>query len=149
MGINKLVKCLAERVVPPIRVLLVDDNPEFLDAAVRFLSTDWRIDVVGKASSGPEAIRKVSKFRPDLVLVDSTLPGMDGLQTARQIKVLPGAPCVIVLTLFERRPHQISSDDAYVDAFITKSSIGVEIQRMVDEISFQTSRIFASQALTV
>jgi DNA-binding NarL/FixJ family response regulator len=67
-----------------LRCLIVDDSEEFLDSASRLLSAQG-LEVVGRASSGVEAVRLVATLRPDVVLVDVRLGDEDGLEVARRI----------------------------------------------------------------
>jgi CheY-like chemotaxis protein len=75
----------------PIRMLMVDDSPTFLDAATTFLSRVPRFEVVGRALSGEEALEQVHQLQPDLVLLDLAMPGMDGLEVTRRLKAQSGA----------------------------------------------------------
>src|SRR5512136_68810 len=61
-----------------VRILLVDDSPEFLGAAARFLATDPQIEIVGHALSARKAIEEVTRLQPDLVLLDLAMPEMHG-----------------------------------------------------------------------
>lgn len=67
-----------------LRCLIVDDSEEFLDSASRLLSAQG-LEVVGRASSGVEAVRLVATLRPDVVLVDVRLGDEDGLEVARRL----------------------------------------------------------------
>jgi two-component system nitrate/nitrite response regulator NarL len=67
-----------------LRCLIVDDNEEFLDSASRLLSTQG-LDVVGRASSGAEAVRLVRALGPDVALVDVQLGDEDGLELTRRL----------------------------------------------------------------
>jgi DNA-binding NarL/FixJ family response regulator len=81
-----------------MRVLLVDDNPEFLMAAQRFLSLAPRLEVVGHANSGEEAIDRAKTLRPELVLINWSLPGVNGLEAIRRIQAQPNPPKIIMLS---------------------------------------------------
>ena len=136
---------MAAQVRLPARVLLVDANPVFRDASARYLVRDPRIRVVWRSCSGRAAIRLVTALKPDLVLIASWLPEMDGLQTARTIKSLPNAPFVVLLTLFDRQPHQVTADDDFVDAFITKEYLISEMPRLIDAWFGQVGRLIPDQ----
>ena len=88
----------AEVVSLPIRVLVVDDHAEYLAAVTAFTARLPRICVVGTATNGREATRLVRELAPDLVLLDISMPEMDGLTAARLIKGRPGAPLVVIVT---------------------------------------------------
>ena len=73
----------------PIRTLLVDDSPGFLDALSRLLLRVPQIIVSATASNGVEALAAVAHNHPDLVVIDVAMPGMNGLEATRQIKHEP------------------------------------------------------------
>jgi DNA-binding NarL/FixJ family response regulator len=71
--------------VDPIRVLLVDDNPNFLAITRLVLLTTEDIEVVGDADDGEKSLEQVEKLRPDVVVMDCRMPRMDGAEATRQI----------------------------------------------------------------
>jgi DNA-binding NarL/FixJ family response regulator len=81
----------------PVRVLLVDDDRRFRAMARRVLVADGA-DVVGEAESGAEAVAAVARCRPDVVLLDIGLPGIDGLEVARRLRAVDGGPVVILIS---------------------------------------------------
>jgi DNA-binding NarL/FixJ family response regulator len=107
----------------PLRILLVDDSAEFLESAARLLSLHKELWIVGRASSGSAALEQVAALRPDLVLMDLAMPGMNGLETTRQIKARPAPPRVIIMTLYDVAEYRAAARDATADGFIAKSSI--------------------------
>ena len=120
--------------IAPIRVLLVDDNPEFIDATERFLSTDSWLEVIGHTLSGEEALDRSSQLKPDLVLMDLAMPRMNGLETTRQLKAMPGAPRVIILTLYDNSEYRSASKAANADGFIAKSDLGIQLISMIHNL---------------
>jgi len=107
----------------PIRVLLVDDSQEFLKAVSRFLAVDPEIDLVGVALAGQDALVLVTGLRPDLVLMDLTMPQMNGLEATRQIKAMPGAPIVIILTGYDTPEYRSAAAAAGADGFVYKPEL--------------------------
>ncbi len=69
-----------------IRVLVVDDDPDFVEAAKASLAVDRRIEVVGGAASGEEAVKQAAALRPEVVAMDVVMPGLDGLEATRLIR---------------------------------------------------------------
>jgi DNA-binding NarL/FixJ family response regulator len=84
-------------VADPLRVVVVDDHELFRNGLAKMLS-DRGISVAGVVSSGEEALESIPRLRPNVVLMDLSLPGMSGVEaTRRLLAVLPGA-CVVALT---------------------------------------------------
>jgi two-component system, NarL family, nitrate/nitrite response regulator NarL len=81
--------------------LLVDDSEEFLASATQLLSLQG-VQVVGRASSGDEALRLVSRLSPDVALVDVELGDEDGIELARQLTSSGSPPTVILISLRDR-----------------------------------------------
>lgn len=105
------------------RIFLVDDNPDFISASRRFLSFEPDIEVVGWAASGREALEQVPRLRPDLVLMDLTMPKMNGLETTRRLKAQPFRPAVVILTVHQSEEFRAAAEAAGADSFISKSDL--------------------------
>jgi two-component system chemotaxis response regulator CheY len=117
--------------MPPICILLVDDSPEFLESAAGYLATQPDLRVVGRALSGPAALEQAAVLRPDLVLMDIALPGMNGLEAARQIKAWPAPPRIIILTLHDNPEYRSAAAAVRADGFVAKSDFGVQLLPVV------------------
>ena len=90
------------------RVLIVDDEPPARERLRRLLGELGDFEVAAEAGSGEQAVRLAGELRPDVVLLDVRMPGMNGLEAARHIALLPEPPAVVFTTAY----------DAYaVDAF--------------------------------
>jgi DNA-binding NarL/FixJ family response regulator len=108
----------------PIRILLVDDSFEFIEALVRFLSADAAVEVVGYRLSGSEVIEQLNELKPDLVLMDLAMPGINGLEATRLVKQQPDAPRVILLTLYDNSEYREAASQAHADGYVVKSDLG-------------------------
>jgi CheY-like chemotaxis protein len=107
-----------------LKVLLVDDNLEFLEVAAEFLSGQAAIELVGMAQSGRSGVEMVAQTSPDLVIMDLAMPGMNGLEATRRIKAQPSPPHVIIVTMYDGPEVFSLAHDAGADDFITKSDFG-------------------------
>jgi DNA-binding NarL/FixJ family response regulator len=115
-------------------VLIVDDNKKFLESAIKFLTTDKHFAIVGWAFDAAEAFEKIRKFSPDLVLLDFSLPDMNGLEAAKLIKQMPEAP-IVVITSFNKHPeYSAEAILAGAEGFISKSDFGEEIIPLFDSL---------------
>lgn len=114
-----------------IRVLIVDDSPQFLKAARMILSEDPALDVVGGTCSGADAVDLVSRLHPDVVLMDLAMPLMNGLEATRHIKAAQRSPIVIVLTLHDNLEYRNTATAAGADGFVPKSEAGTQLPALI------------------
>jgi DNA-binding NarL/FixJ family response regulator len=124
----------------PIRVLLVDDNPEFLHAARRFIQTQALFEWIGDATRGADALRQVEQLAPDLVLLDWMMPEMTGAQVTQQIKARPRAPRVIICSLHDEPPYHLAARAFGADGLIAKDHWSAQLLARVREL-FSTPTI--------
>lgn len=117
-----------------IRVLLVDDDP-LVRSGLRFLfdSSD-DLTVVAEAADGTEAINCVQRDRPDVVLMDLRMPGMDGISATRHIRSLPEPPYVIALTTWDVDDAVLRSVAAGASGFLLKTEAPADIMGAVRSV---------------
>src|SRR5215217_1142293 len=84
---------------PGVAVLVVDDQPVFLRAARELIAATPGFDTIGEAMSGNAALEMASRLRPDVVLLDVRMPGMDGIETARRLADLVPDAFVVLISL--------------------------------------------------
>lgn len=123
-----------------VKLLLVDDEA-LVRAGLRMLLDGSRgITVVGEAGDGLAAVQAVEALRPDVVLLDIRMPGMDGIEAVRRISDLPHAPAVVMLTAFDTEAFVAQALDGGAHGFLLKSSPPDELVRAVlDAASGQMS----------
>lgn len=116
------------------RVLLVDDNPSFLNIMERYLSDNSNIEVVGKATSGEAALQMALEHRPHLVLMDIGMPGMNGLETASRIKKSLSKIRVVIVTLYDNPEYRAEAARIAVDGFIPKTRFATELFPLIQRL---------------
>jgi CheY-like chemotaxis protein len=109
--------------VSDIRVLLVDDSVDFLEVVSEWLTADPGIRIVGTAGSGSEAVGDVQRLQPDVVLMDVTMPGINGFEATRRIKSKADAPIVILLTFHDSETARSEAWAAGADDLIAKADV--------------------------
>jgi CheY-like chemotaxis protein len=109
--------------VAVVRVLLVDDQVAFVRAMIGVVEETPGFDVVGVAASGEESIQLAEALRPDLVLMDVNLPGIDGLEATRRLRECAGSsPVVILLSTYDEDAGDGFVAESGAVAYVTKSS---------------------------
>lgn len=101
-----------------INTLLVDDNATFLEAAARFL--EGHLKIVGRARSGTEALEAVATLRPQLVVMDVSMPGMDGFEATRLLKRQGVAPLIVLVSIHDSDEAQAAAQAVQADGFVPK-----------------------------
>jgi DNA-binding NarL/FixJ family response regulator len=104
----------------PIRTVVVDDSPIMLKTLSLFLERGNGFQLVGTATDGYHAVRRVVELEPDLVLMDLRLPGMNGLDATRQIKARSPATAVIMVTADDTPACRAAASAAGTDDFVGK-----------------------------
>lgn len=117
------------------RIFIVDDHSVLRAGLRALLSGEANLEVVGEAADGEEAIRQVPQIKPDIVLMDITLPGMNGLETAKRI--LEQQPGVRVLMLTAHKDHSLAWEALSFGAagFILKQAAESELINAIHAVA--------------
>ena len=119
----------------PIRVLVVDDDPLVRAGLGLMLGGRDDLTVVGEASDGAEALAQHDRLRPDVVLMDIRMPGMDGLAATEALRARPDAAEVIVLTTFDADEHVLRALRAGAAGFLLKDTAPPEIITAIQRVA--------------
>lgn len=114
-----------------ISVIVVDDEPMVCAHLRTILGTAGDLDVVDEAHDGAAAVEAVVRNRPDVVLMDLRMPGMDGLTAIDRINELPDPPIVVVLTTFDADQYVLRALRAGAAGFLVKSTPPEELIGLV------------------
>lgn len=111
----------------PIATLIVDDDLAFRKAVRQLLERAPEVSVVGEATDGEEALQLAQELRPDVVLMDISMPRLDGLEATRRIKAERPEMKVIVLTVHQEEAYRKTACECGADAFLTKKTVGSQL----------------------
>jgi two-component system, NarL family, response regulator LiaR len=112
-------------------ILIVDDHEVVRNGIRSYLETIKTFEVVGEAESGEAAVKMVSELIPDVVLLDLIMPGMDGVETTRQIKKISPRTQVVVLTSYHEDVHIFPALKAGAISYILKD---MKMEKLADAI---------------
>jgi len=107
---------------PMVRVLVADDQALFRAGLTRLLEEDPRVQIVGQAGDGAEAVELAGALKPDVVLMDLKMPNVDGIEATRRIVNGQTGVRVLLLTTFETDSHVIRALEAGASGYILKDS---------------------------
>jgi two-component system, NarL family, nitrate/nitrite response regulator NarL len=116
-----------EQTPPRIRVLIADDHRLFAEALEAVLSMEERIEIVGTAADGSEAVALTRTLRPDVVAMDISMPVMDGFEAAAQITKLDRPPAVLMLTGSNAPEDVDRARRAGARGYVTKDTIAASL----------------------
>lgn len=117
-----------------IKVLIVDDHTLVRDGIRALLALVADVRVVGEAANGKEALEKVKKLAPDVVLMDLAMPIMSGLESTRRIrKKFPGTK-VLALTQYEDREYIVPTIEAGARGFVSKTAAFAELASAIQAV---------------
>jgi DNA-binding NarL/FixJ family response regulator len=119
----------------PIRVLIADDQALIRDGLTVLLDAQPGIEVVGEAEDGADAVARTALLRPDVVLMDVRMPGLDGIHATRQLLAGAGSPRVLMLTTFDEDEYVHAALRAGASGFLLKSSSAVALAEAVRAVA--------------
>ena len=113
------------------RVLIADDHTLFAEALEAILAGEARIEVVARARDGAEAVALADELRPDVVLMDISMPVLDGIAATEQIRAADPGACVLVLTGSNSPADVDAARRAGAAGYVTKDRIAAELVQAI------------------
>lgn len=110
-----------------VKVLIVDDQRPFREASRMVVELTDGFELVGVAENGEAAVEMVTSLKPDLVLMDVQMPGIDGLEATRRIMRLDDPPHVLVMSTHESGNYDGPAQAAGAIGFIPKSTFSMDV----------------------
>ena len=117
-----------------IRVLLVDDHKLLREGVRHMLTESAEVEVVGEAENGTQGIELVKKLRPDVAIVDLSMPYKDGIEVTSEIRTLDVDTRVLILTMFSDEHHAVRALRAGALGFISKTAELGELVRAIKDV---------------
>ncbi|HEX6348756.1 MAG TPA: response regulator transcription factor [Candidatus Dormibacteraeota bacterium] len=108
--------------VTTVRLLVVDDQALFRTGLARLLNEDPRVEVVGEATDGAQALKLAAALRPDVILMDIKMPQLDGIEATRQLATAHPGIRVLILTTFDADSYVIQALKAGAAGYVLKDS---------------------------
>lgn len=127
-----------------IRVVLADDHAEFRRVVREFLKKLPHVEIVGEAADGMQAIEQVERLGPNVVLMDISMPSMNGIEATKIIKERWPATHVLIATTHDSRIYRLQAEDAGADAYVMKADLKPALESIFDlSISARTADRFS------
>ncbi len=105
-----------------LRVLVVDDHPMVRRGTCEILAEDPEIEVVGQGANGLEALRETARLTPDVVLMDLSMPQMDGVEATRQLRARDAQLGIVILSAHDEDDHVLRALQAGANGYLLKTS---------------------------
>src|SRR5215204_5801022 len=105
-----------------MRIIIADDHTLFRQGIASILSAEQKINVVGEAANGAEALEKCAVLRPDIVLMDINMPGLSSFEAARQIKKARPETKVIFLSMFDDEQYLTQALESGASGYLLKDT---------------------------
>jgi DNA-binding NarL/FixJ family response regulator len=129
-----------------IRVLIADDHALVRKGFRRMLEDETDFEVVGEAGNGLEAVRLADTLKPDVVVMDFTMPGIDGAQAAREIRAKYPAAAVLMLSMHSGENYIRHALDAGAIGYLLKNAVDVDLPEAIRTVARGEQYLSASLA---
>lgn len=134
---------MAERERRP-RVLIADDDSRFASTLATLLESDGRVEVIGIAGNGEEAVQLAVWQDPDIVLMDARMPRVDGIEATRLVRQSKPRLCILMVSGSESRALERRAREAGAAGFVHKSRVGADVVDLILALASPSGRFEAA-----
>lgn len=128
-----------------VAILIVDDNAQLRAFLRDIVAVESDLHVVGEAADGAEAMRLAQELRPDIMLLDLIMPGVNGLEVLRWIKAERPEIKVIIVTVHDEDAYRQAAEASGADAFLLKKTLGTTLLPTIQRLRGSLALPQASQ----
>jgi DNA-binding NarL/FixJ family response regulator len=125
---------MSQQIPARIKILIVDDHPVVREGLTSMLSREENIQVVGTAEDGAAAIKKAGELRPDVILMDLRMPGVDGIEAMSEIKASAPEIKFIILTTYDNDEYIFRGIEAGARAYLLKDAPREELFKAIRSV---------------
>ena len=119
----------------PIRILLADDHAILRRGLKALLDREADMEVVGEAADGRETLKQVEELRPDVVVLDITMPNLNGIEAARQIQAKGWGTAIIILSMHSDEGYVLRALRAGAKGYLLKDTVEAELIRAIQAVA--------------
>lgn len=119
---------------PTLRLFLADDHPVVLAGIRRLIAEEPGLEIVGEAIDGPTALAQATELNPDIVILDISMPGLNGLQVAERLRAARPNCRILILTVHEERAYLRRLLELGVSGYLLKRSAADELIRAIEAV---------------
>jgi DNA-binding NarL/FixJ family response regulator len=130
----------------PYQIILADDHLMFRDGIKRIIEDSQHLSVIGEASDGLQLLELLKKTKPDMVILDISMPKLRGLETTRAIKTLYPDIKVLILTMHRNKEYLLQALSAKADGYLLKEDSDRQLAAAIESI--QGGKIFLSPLMS-
>lgn len=119
----------------PIKVLIIDDHAVVRAGVRMLLESDPEIEIVGEGENGQDALRLAAQLNPDVILMDVTMPVLDGVEATRRIRMGETSPAILTLTIHEGTDYFFQMLQAGASGYVPKRAAPEELLRAIHVVA--------------
>ena len=117
-----------------VKIMAVDDNHRFRETLKHHLQQEPEVTVVGEACNGEEAVQLATELKPDLVLMDISMPRVNGLAAAKEIKNARPETKVIILSIHKEQAYFTAAKEAGSDGYVVKGDLATALLPTIRQV---------------